>query len=82
MKTSDIRQKLHQYIDTAQEKKVKVIFAMVEEIEEADDHWQDEEFINELKRRENNYLVGTSKTYTLQQSVARAKKAVKKVKTK
>ena len=50
MKTSDIRQKLHQYIDTAQEKKVKVIFAMVEEIEEADDHWQDEEFINELKK--------------------------------
>jgi len=82
MKTSDIRQKLHQYIDTAQEEKVKVIFAMVEEIEEADDHWQDEEFINELKKRETNYLTNTSKTYSLQQSVARAKKVVAKIKRK
>jgi len=31
MKTADIRQKLHHYLETAQDKKVKAIFAMVED---------------------------------------------------
>jgi len=83
MSTVDIRQKLHHYIETAQEKKVKAIFAMVEdEIEETYSHWQDEAFIAELQRRENAYLNGTAKTFSLEQSVARARRAVKKAKTK
>ncbi len=83
MNTVDIRQKLHHYIETAQEKKVKAIFAMVEdEIEETYSHWRDEEFVAELQRREKAYLNGTAKTFTLEQSVARAKQAVKKAKAK
>jgi hypothetical protein len=81
MKTADIRQKLHHYIETAQDKKVKAIFAMVEdEIEETYDHWNDEKFVAELQRRENAYLNGTAKTFTLKKSVSRAKQALKKVK--
>lgn len=57
MKTADIRHKLHHYIETAQDKKVKTIFAMVEdEIEETYDYWNDEKFVAELQRRENAYL--------------------------
>ena len=57
MTTEDIRQKLHHYIETAQDKKVKTIFAMVEdEIEETYDYWNDEKFVAELQRRENAYL--------------------------
>ena len=74
MKTADIRYKLHYYIETAQDKKLKAIFAMAEdEIEETYDHWNDEKFVAELQRRENAYLNGTSKTVTLPQSVNRAK---------
>lgn len=83
MKTADIRQKLHHYIETAQDKKVKAIFAMVEdEIEETYDHWNDEKFVAELQRRENAYLNGAAKTFTLKQSVSRAKQALKNVKGK
>lgn len=57
MKTADIRHKLHHYIETAQDKKVKTIFAMVEdEIEETYDYRNDEKFVAELQRRENAYL--------------------------
>ena len=71
MNTIDIRQKLHHYIETAQEKKVKAI-----------DHWNNESFVAELQRRETSYLNGTTKTYTLEQSLSRASQAVKKVKNK
>jgi hypothetical protein len=83
MSTADIRQKLHHYIETAQDKKVKAIFAMVEdEIEETYDHWNDEAFIAELKRRETAYLEGNAKVYTLEQTLSRAKQTIKKAKNK
>ncbi len=83
MSTVEIRQKLHHYIETAQDKKLKAIYAMVEEeIEETYDHWKDEVFVAELQRRENSYLKGSAKTYTVEQSLAKAIQAVKKVKSK
>lgn len=83
MNTADIRQKLHHYIETAQEKKLRAIFAMIEEeIEETFDHWNDEAFVEELQRRKASYLNGTAKTYTLDQSISRAKIAVKKAKSR
>ena len=83
MKTEDIRQKLHHYIETAEDKKVKAIFTMVEdEIEETFNHWNDEKFINEVQRREDRYLDGTSKTFTLKQSAGRVRQAIKKIKRK
>jgi len=83
MKTENIKQKLHRYIETADEKKLKAIYTMVEEeIEETSDLWNDEEFIAELEQREKKYLNGSSKTYLVKESVARAKQAVKKIKSK
>ena len=63
MNTTDIRQKLHHYIETAQDKKVKAIYAMVEdEIQETYDYWNDEEFLSELRRRQESYISGQAKT--------------------
>jgi uncharacterized protein YdcH (DUF465 family) len=78
MKTFDIREKLHHYIDTAEEKKIKAIFAMVEEeIEETYPHWNDEAFIQELKEREDRYIKGATKSYTIDQTIKRAREAIK-----
>ncbi len=83
MSTVEIRQKLHHYIETAQDKKLKAIYAMVEdEIEETYDHWQDEAFVAELQRRENAYLTGASKNYSLKQSLTRAAQAIREIKGK
>ena len=70
----EIRNKLHHYIDTAPEKKVKAIFTLVEdEIDETLINWEDEKFVEELKNREANYLTGKNKGYTIAQSIANAK---------
>ena len=74
MTTTEIRNKLHHYIETAQEKKVKAIFTMVEdEIDEKPINWDVEKFVEELKNREANYLNGKNKGYTIAESVANAK---------
>ncbi len=77
MKTEQIKQKLHRYIETAEDKKLKAIYTMVEEeIEETNELWNDEEFVAELEQRVKKYLNGSAKTYSAKESVARAKRAV------
>ncbi|MFM7431588.1 MAG: hypothetical protein KA713_17345 [Chryseotalea sp. WA131a] len=83
MKTVEIREKLHHYIETAQDKKVKAIYAMVEdEIQETYDYWNDDEFLTELRRRQESYISGEAKTYTLQETMSDIKQAIKKVNKK
>lgn len=51
MRTATIRQKLHQFIETAEEKKVKAIYALLED-EIAQDEWEyTDEFKADLDRR-------------------------------
>lgn len=79
MTTEDIRLKLHHFIETAGDKKVKAIFTMVEEeIEETYGHWKDKSFLAEINRREEAYKKGKTATYTLDQVVSRAKRSIKK----
>lgn len=83
MSTAAIRKKLHQYIDIADEKKLKAIFTMVEdEIEETSVFWSDPSFINELKRRERSYLNGSGKIISQKTSAARIKSLLQKVNAK
>lgn len=79
MNTIEIREKLLHYIETANSKKLKAIYAIVEEeIAETNDHWQDDGFNEELQKRENAYLSGTSKAYNLDETLDRAKQAIRK----
>lgn len=79
MESAEIRQKLHLYIENAEEKKLQAIFTMVEdEINEYYDHWKNEEFINELYQREQAYINGSSTTYNAAESALRAREAIKR----
>lgn len=58
MRTAIIRQKLHQFIETAEEKKVKAIYALFED-EIAQDEWEyTVDFKEDLDRRFAHYAKG------------------------
>ena len=80
MTTTAIREKLVSYLRIADEKKVKAIYTMVEEDIVTYNRWSDKEFVAELERREKAFKNGTAKMYSLDESVKRARQAVKKAK--
>ena len=63
MKTIEIKEKLHHYIETAKEHKLKAIYTMVEDeiVEKGYDYWNDKAFIEELDKRSANYKNGKTK---------------------
>jgi hypothetical protein len=81
MTTTAIRQKLSDYMmNIADDKKVKAIYAMVEdEINTIENDW-DEGFIKELERRSKNFTNGIGKTYTWEEVKQAAVQQVKAVK--
>jgi septum formation inhibitor MinC len=81
MDSIELRQKLHHYIENAEDKKLQEIFTMVEdEIQQTYNHWNNEDFVNELYEREQAYLNGTAKTYTEGESASHAREAINKQK--
>jgi vacuolar-type H+-ATPase subunit B/Vma2 len=77
MTTAAIRKKVADYVKTANIKKVRAIYTMIEdEIETKPDEW-DEEFIKELDRREKSFLNGTAKMYTLEEAKHAARERLK-----
>lgn len=64
MTTTAIRKKLVDYLKTADDKKVKAIYTMVEdEINTQANDW-DEKFIAKLNDRKKSFESGKAKTYT------------------
>ena len=65
MNTTTIRQKLHEYIKVADDKKVKAIYTIVEsDINEMNEWWNDESFIAELDKRSSDLKSGIDKGIT------------------
>lgn len=63
MDITTIREKLHNFIDTAEDEKVIELLSFVEnEPEEKYDHWEDEEFVAEIKNRIDDYETGRVKS--------------------
>jgi hypothetical protein len=73
MRTTHIRQQLHDYIDAAEDKKLKAIYTLLEN-EIADDSLLSVEQKNELDKRYADYQNGIGKTYSWDETVAFAKK--------
>ncbi len=52
MTTTAIREKLHEMVNTADDKQIKAVYSIFEDqIAEKYDHWEDEDFLKELKSR-------------------------------
>lgn len=79
MTTTAIREKLVNYLQVADDKKVKAIYTMVEDdINTQANDW-DEDFIKELERRSKSFSKETAKTYSWEKA---KQAAVKRVKSK
>ncbi|AXY75328.1 hypothetical protein D3H65_15645 [Paraflavitalea soli] len=76
MRTTAIRQKLHQFIDNAEEKRVKAIFTLLED-EITQGEWEyTDEFKKELDNRHTHYKSGGEMV-----SAADANKQIRKLLT-
>ena len=72
----DIRKEVKKYIDFADDKTVKMIYAMLE-VEQREDAWADEAFITEMDRRTKEYESGTARLFTLDEMENNARTAFK-----
>ena len=66
MTITAIREKLQDYIKTADDKKIKAIFTLVEnDMQKEVEWWENEEFVAELNERVDNCINGIEKGYTI-----------------
>jgi hypothetical protein len=64
------KKKLHELIDTANEQQVLAILTLVEGVEN-NTYAYDDATLSILKERSEEYLSGKSKTYSIEESMAR-----------
>ena len=77
MSTIEIRQKLFDYIRSADDKKVKAFYTIVEnEVEENKTIWTDE-FLDVLNKRTSDFESGRVKGYSWEEVKSRAKEFAK-----
>ena len=67
MTTAAIREKLHEYINIADDKKVETIYNMFENEIAPLNIWEDEGFLNELDRRMDELKKGKVTPITLEE---------------
>lgn len=82
MKTSELKEKLHFYIDTAKTEKLKAIYTMLEDDIEQRMVKEEEAYYDELDRRVADMESGKTRTYTWEEVKANTAKHLKKVKVK
>jgi len=76
MRTSQIKKQLHDYIDAAEDKKLKAIYTLLEDEIAYNGHLTVEQR-EEVDRRIADYENGIGKTYTWEETLERARNTVK-----
>ena len=80
MNTNAIRQKLHSYLEVADDKKVHAIYSMIEEEVESSSVEYTDELKAELDSRSENYQAGKTKVFTAEESKKRIQDIILKAK--
>lgn len=80
MNSAELKQKLHEYIDSAEEKKLKAIYTIMEDDIEVYDYVSDESFIKKLNKRVKDLETGKEKGLLWNEVKAKAIKATRTVK--
>ena len=73
---NDIRKEIKKNIDLADDKTVKMIYAMLE-VEQKEDAWTDASFIAEMDRRAKEYESGNARLFTTEEMENNARKSYK-----
>lgn len=73
MTIADVRKKLHDYIELADDERLKVFYALFENDINTESAI-DADLVKELDKRWESYSSGKSKAYTLEESMAQIKK--------
>ncbi len=76
MSTAEIRQRLHEIIETTEDKKLKAIYTLLESDDSDDGYTLSAAQKKELDRRLSDYENGIGKTYTWDETVAITDKAL------
>lgn len=72
------RKKLQEFIGTADDKKVEAMFSIMEgEIKGSYDHWEDEEFVAEMKSRIDDFESGVDKGLSWEEVKTKARNEFK-----
>jgi hypothetical protein len=78
MDAAVLREKLHEYINIADEQRLSAIYILVKEnIRSSVKEKYDEETMNELYRRREDHRAGKSLSYTMEESFDMARRAKK-----
>ncbi len=78
MTPASVKEKLHEYIEQADEKKVQAIYTLVESEIEDRSHLYDEATLNSLRETSEDYATGKIKGYPMEESLERIKKQIGK----
>jgi hypothetical protein len=78
MDTALLKQKLHDYIDTAEEKKLEAIYTILESEIDEGNWWDDKKLLAEIESREQESLKDDVKTFSLDEAVNFARQSLKK----
>jgi len=79
MVLATVKEKLHEYIDHADEKKIQAIYTLVENEIGDSNYLYDEETLKILRSTSRDYFSGKIKGYSEEESMKRIRKQIGKV---